>query len=151
MKENQNAIACANEVLAQIVRETPEISGLFSGVPVYVYSETDEDFAGRIEGLISGNTGVAVFVRNDGWENTTQSGGLIVRARFTVKIFASLLLNSMHSQSLTDLAVAITKNVYGSSGDPVRFRSEFIPEDASVYESGNVITRELNFSVFLEL
>lgn len=151
MKENQNSIAYACDVLAQVVKETPQVSGLFSGTPIFVYSETDENFSEKLEGVINQNLGVAILVRNNGWTEAGVYGSEItVSASFVVRIVASLLLNGENSQSLTDLVCGISKAASKSLGDE-RFLSPFVPGDMSVFESGNSITREMNFTANLVL
>ena len=151
MKDNQNAIAHACDVLAAIVKETPEISGIFSGIPLFVYTETDEDFAEKLEAIIQQNVGAAAFVKNDGFTTAGISDeGIAVSARFSVRLIASILLNAQNATSLTDLVVAIAKSATGASGD-ARFLSPFAVESSSVFESANSITREIIFTANLSL
>lgn len=151
MKENQNTISHACTVLAEAIREIPEVSGLFSGTNVYVYAETDEDFAQKLEATISQNTGIVVFVRSDGWSEACFHGDSIcVLARFTVRIISSLLLNGEFASSTTDLAARIAKHARGVAGDG-RFITSFTPGEMSVFETAGTITRELIFTATLEL
>ena len=151
MKENQNSIAYACDVLAEVIKSTPEISGLFGGESLCVYSETDENFEEKLEATLQSNLGAAVFVRNSGWTQATMHGdAVVVSASFSVRVVASILLNSEDSRSLTDLVCAITKAASRSLGDE-RFLSPFVPSSMSVFESSGSITRELTFTASLVL
>lgn len=151
MKENQNSIAYACDVLAEVIKSTPEISGLFGGEPICVYSETEENFEEKIEATLLSNLSAAIFVRNSGWTQASVCGEeVVVSASFTVRVIASILLNSNDSRSLTDLVCAITKSASRSLGDE-RFLSPFVPGSMSVFESAGSITRELTFTASLVL
>jgi len=150
-KENTDTISTACEILAQTIREIPCISGLFTGTSVYVYSEADEDFAGKLEAVINQNLGVAIFVRSDGWSDFSLIGNsCTVTARFAVRVIASTILNADFASSITELTVAIAKAATGVFGDN-RFISPFIAGDMSAYENGNTITRELTLSARIEI
>lgn len=149
-----NTLSHACAVLSQIIRETPEVSGLMNGVQVFVLNESDEQFDEKLEHVIRENLGVAIAVRTDGWQNYLSlfpDGSMTVDARFTVRISANVLLNSTFAVSLNEMAIAIIKAVSGSCGDD-RFLSPFVAGSMSVFAEGNSrISRELTFEATLRL
>ena len=145
-KSNTNPFAVAELTLAQEIRSSTEISGIFDGEPVSVFAACEEDLSGKIRRAIARGVGQCVCVRTESAEAAErENGGLRAKVRLVVEVTANGATASQRRKSTSDLAFAIVAALDGALFEPPFTEMPVLWTGSDVYDDGVLYGVALRF------